>query len=404
MNNLDQVFRKSYGKLLASLIAKGFDSFVAEDAVSWAFSQALNLEKEAMLTEAWLLTVAYRRAIDELRKTNRTDPLTEAEEPMNQPSDEFNEIADERLRLFFLCTHPAIDQSVQTPLMLQLLQGMSAEDIARLYIAAPSQISQKLVRAKRKIKDAGILPTLPNSEEIPARTLTIRDAIYGLYCQAWENAASIDSYLTARESIELATILVELTPSDPESRGLLALMHFCESRREARITNAGAFIALEDQDSTAWNHELIARAEHQLQLAAQSRQPGRYQLEAAIQSAHQARLRGEPVGWTEILQLYEALVTVSATLSAHLGRIAIVANLNGPKSALEQLAALQRTNSKLAEYQPYQALRCHLLELSGDTTEAIQAATLAGSLSDVPSVKKFFAEKIQRLHRAVTEQ
>lgn len=397
MNGFDQVFRKSYGKLLASLIAKGFDSFVAEDAVSWAFSQALKVEDNSTPTEAWLLTVAYRRAIDELRKTTRTDALKNVEEPIDNSTEELHEIADERLRLFFLCTHPAIDQSVQTPLMLQMLQGMTAEEISRLYVAAPSQVSQKLVRAKRKIKDAGILPTLPGPEDIPDRTRTVRDAIYGLYCLAWENATSIDSYLSARESIELATILVELTPEDPESRGLLALMLFCESRREARTTSDGAFIALEDQDSSAWNQELIQLAEHHLQVASQSRQPGRYQLEAALQSAHLARLRGEPVTWSEMLKLYEALAKLSPTLSAQLGRLAIVAKLKGPEIALQELAELHSSHPKLSEYQPYFALKCHLFELSGDIAAATQAAKLASSLSDVASVKTFFAEKIQRL-------
>lgn len=355
------------------------------------------MEDNSTPTEAWLLTVAYRRAIDELRKTTRTDALKNVEEPIDNSTEELHEIADERLRLFFLCTHPAIDQSVQTPLMLQMLQGMTAEEISRLYVAAPSQVSQKLVRAKRKIKDAGILPTLPGPEDIPDRTRTVRDAIYGLYCLAWENATSIDSYLSARESIELATILVELTPEDPESRGLLALMLFCESRREARTTSDGAFIALEDQDSSAWNQELIQLAEHHLQVASQSRQPGRYQLEAALQSAHLARLRGEPVTWSEMLKLYEALAKLSPTLSAQLGRLAIVAKLKGPEIALQELAELHSSHPKLSEYQPYFALKCHLFELSGDIAAATQAAKLASSLSDVASVKTFFAEKIQRL-------
>lgn len=396
LSPVEVLFRKSYGKLLASLIARGFDSFVAEDAVSWAFSQMVQESDEELKSEAWLQTVAFRRAIDELRRTKKNEHYEEVHEPAMSPG-EYEAVPDERMRLFFLCTHPAIDRGIQPALMLQMVMGLTAEEISKLYVTTPAQVSQRLVRAKRKIKDAGIHPNLPDPEEVAGRTQAIRDAIYGLYCSAWENAVSVDSYLTARETIELAATLVELTPDDPENRGLLALMLFCESRREARTSVDGSFVALDDQDIEAWDTGMISRAEEHLRVAMQFRSPGRYQLEAAIQSAHYARLRFGAATWDSILSLYEGLIRVFPTLSAKLGRIAVVAKLRGAEEALRELEGLRLLEPSLDGYQPYHALGSHLYEECGRLVEAVESARVAGSMSEVASVRDYFAGRVRTL-------
>ena len=386
---------------MASLIAKGFDTMSAEDAISWAFQQAAEKWKSQVPQneEAWLNTVAYRYAVDSTRKDRRNEPLPVQEESMAIAPEEYEEFKDERLRLFILCTHPAIDISVQTPLMLQMLLGLTADEIAQLYLVPAPQLSQRLVRAKTKIKAAGILPTLPDAESLGSRVATIRDAIYGLYGLVWEDSRSVESYLAAREAVELAEILVQLTPEDPETRGLLALMLFCESRREARTDELGAYVPLQSQDSGRWAIEKIEAAEQHLRICLQSGRPGRYQLEAAIQSAHASLAfgTGPKVDPRQILQLYDGLIQVAPTVSAHLGRIAVFAKVHGPEVALAELQSLAASNPQVSAHQPFHALKFELLSNTDDQPGALAAARQALALSDSPVIQRYFVERIAGL-------
>ena len=279
------------GKVLALLLHRGFDIVTAEDAVSAAVLKALEhwQTHPPARPEAWLMTVAWRRALDSRRNVNRTIPLSSLEIEPAMPPEEMlgipDQIPDERLRLYFLCTHPALDSSVQCPLMLQLVTGMTVDQIADLYLMPAPSMAQRLVRAKRKIRDAGIQARLPNAEEIPLRVTPVLHALYGLYFNEWRR------HTGPREAMELVEILADLLPNHPETLGLAALICFCESRRNARLGANGTFIPLDEQDQTTWNFDEIKRAETYLQRAAHHKSSGRYQLEAAIQSAHIQRLQ-----------------------------------------------------------------------------------------------------------------
>lgn len=386
--NLGPILQEAYGKVVAILLRHGLPLPVVEDAVSVAMARALEAWPSNGVPHSpagWLLTVSRHQALDAVRRDRRLVPLTDDVTTLEERIPEFEAIPDERLRLFYLCSHPAIDPGAQTPLMLQLIMGMTAEEIAALYVTPASQLSQRLVRAKRKIRDAGILPVLPDTEEVAERTEVVLDAVYAAYAHAWELPTQSDRRDLAEECIRLASTLAELVPSSAEAKGLLALLLLCESRRGARRNVDGCFVPLDEQDLSRWNEAMIARGEAVLLEASSLRQLGRYQLEAAIQSAHHQRLRFGQPGWDVILQLYEGLLAVASTSGARLGRIAAIDRAQGSEAALSELDKL----SGLDNYQPFWALRSHLLRRVGRLDEAEAAARRAAALAVDPSVAAF---------------
>jgi predicted RNA polymerase sigma factor len=395
----EQVARRSYGKLVAFLAARTGDVSSAEDALSEAFAAALaDWPRNGCPRnpEAWLMTVARRKFLDAIRSTQRETASDEIEKSaMAIPFDpDAAEIPDRRLGLMFACAHPAIDAAIRAPLMLQSILGLDAARIASAFLISPATMSQRLVRAKNKIRQAGIPLAIPEHTELRNRLDTVLDAIYAAFAEGWIDAAGTDVARRdlAEEAIYLGRVIVELLPNEPEGLGLLALMLHAEARRPARRNAIGDYVPLAQQDASLWNAAMIAEAESMLHRASGMNVVGRYQLEAAIQSAHAVRARTGQSDWTAIVQLYDALLALSGSPVAAVNRSLAIAELRGAHQALEELNALV-TDARLAEYQPYWAARAELLARVNARTEALHAYSIAIGLERDPSVRRFLEQR-----------
>lgn len=392
---IERAARESYGRLLSYLCARSRDLTAAEDALGEAFLAALKTwprDGVPNKPEAWLLATARNRLIDEARHDRvRTDSALTlrlaAEEAEAAASS--GELPDERLKLLFVCAHPAIDADMHTPLMLQTVLGLDAAKIARAFLVSPGTMSQRLVRAKAKIRDAGIGFEVPDSGDLPERLDAVLQAIYAAYGSGWDDFAGADARrrdLTG-EAVWLARVLARLMPEEAEARGLLALMLYCESRGAARRSPDGCYIALADQDVTLWSMPMIAEAERELGIASKAMKPGRFQLEAAIQSVHAERARTGRTDWEAIALLYEGLVGIAPTLGALVGRAASVGEAKGPEAGLRLLDDIEPISVKT--YQPYWAVRAHLLEKLASDREAAEAYDRAIGLTENDAVRQF---------------
>jgi len=335
---VEQVARDSYGRLVAYLAVRWRDMALAEDALSDAFLAALETWPRTGVPEkpeAWLLTAARRRMIDSARRA-RTHAeaapslIAMAEEAHERASAEM-EFPDERLKLLFICAHPAIDAAIHTPLMLQTVLGLDAARIASAFVVRPSTMGQRLSRAKAKIRNARISFELPEEKDLPSRLTTVLQAIYAAYGIGWDGVTGADIRRNglAAEAIYLGRLLTRLLPAEPEAKGLLALMLHCEARRDARRTKEGRYVTLSEQDVTLWSEAMIREAEQCLFQAAQAGKIGRFQLEAAIQSAYAQRAWTGRTEWEAIALLYEGLVRFAPTIGVLVGRAAAVAEARG---------------------------------------------------------------------------
>ena len=372
------------------------DVIAAEDALSEAFTAALKTwptKGAPDNAEAWLLSAARRKHIDEIRRekarTNLVNTLTEEAESFAQAISPASTFPEYRLNLMFACAHPAIDSSIRAPLILKTILGLSAERMASAFLVKPTAMSQRLVRGKRKIRDARIRFSIPENEELPERLDAVLEAIYTAYGVAWENVAGQDAFAhsLADEAIWLARLLAEQLPKEPEPRGLLALMLYCESRTAARRGTDGSFIPLYEQDTSLWDRSLIDKAEKQLEAAALHKRHGRFQLEASIQSAHTARIHTGLVEWETIATLYEGLVQIAPTIGGLVSRASTLAKARDASFALAELDRLPKQT--VASYQPYWALRFHLLKELGRSEEAAKARQQAIGLTEDPSVRAY---------------
>ena len=304
------------------------------------------------------------------------------------------EFPDERLRLFFVCAHPAIDPAVHAPLMLQVVLGLDAARMAQAFLVSPAAMSQRLVRAKSKIRDAAISFDLPDDHELPQRLDSVLEAIYAAYGLGWDGIRGADPSARdlAEEALWLARVLAQRMPDQPEARGLLALLLFCESRRLARRTARGDYVPLSEQDPALWSDELVQEAETELAAAAShGRHEGRFQLEAAIQSVHADRRRTGRTDWEAIALFYDHLMRLAPTQGARIGHAVAVAEVRGPAAGLElldQSAALSDSS-----FQPYWAVRADFLKRLGRTEEASQAYDLAIGLTQEAAVRRFLLER-----------
>jgi predicted RNA polymerase sigma factor len=394
---VEAVSRDSYGRLVAWLCSRTRDVAAAEDALGEALAAALEAWPRDGVPdspERWLLTVARRRLIDAARREHRRRDGVATVELLHEETAATSAapaIPDERLKLLFVCAHPAIDRDVHTPLMLQTVLGLEASEIARAFLVSSSAMAQRLVRAKAKIREAGIAFEVPETRELPERLEAVLDAIYAAYGSGWEDATGADSRARglADEAIWLARVLEARLPDEPEVHGLLALMLYCEARRRARRADDGSFVPLSDQDPRLWNASMIAEAEHKLAQAASSGSAGRYQLEAAIQSVHTERARSGRTDWAAIAWFYERLAQVAPTLGVLVGRAAAVAEDRGPATGLQLLDEIEPR--LVADYQPWWAVRAHLLEQTGASPEAAAARDRALALTHDDSVRRFLA-------------
>jgi len=395
-NTADAVARRSYGKLVAFLAARTRDVAAAEDALSEAFAAALaDWPRKGCPEnpEGWLLTVARRKVIDMYRGRRRHEIAAEQLKIMAEGLDAaatVAEIPDQRLALMFACAHPAIDASIRAPLILQVVLGLDAKTIASAFLMSPAAVGKRLVRAKDKIRQAGIPFSVPERGELPGRLDTVLDAIYAAFAEGWIDAAGMDMARRdlTEEAMFLARLVTELLPAEPEALGLLALMLHAEARRHARRNRHGDYVPLAEQDPALWDSQMIDEAEALLRRASVLGSIGRYQLEGALQSAHVYRCRTGHANWAEVVQLYDALLALAGSPVVAINRALAIAEVHGASAGL---AAMQEVAAdvRLAEYQPFWAARAELLAKTGAQAEASHAYEIAIGLERDASVRRF---------------
>ena len=394
-STIEAVARESYGRLIAYLAARTRDVAGAEDALGEALLAALETwprDGVPQKPEAWLLAAARRRLIDRARHERVRAASVATLQLIVDESDEAispDSFPDERLKLLFVCAHSAIDPGMHTPLMLQSVLGLDAARIAQAFLVSPATMGQRLVRAKAKIRDAGIAFEVPEERELPPRLDAVLAAIYAAYGSSWEDVVGTDPRRCglADEALRLARVLVQHMPTEPEARGLLALMLYCEARRPARRAPDGRYVPLVEQDVRLWSRPMIAAAEHELVAAAKHGRFGRFQLEAAIQSAHAERAHSGRTDWRAIAAFYQALVQLAPALGARIGHAAAAAEADGPQAGLALLNEIEP--AAVVAYQPYWAVRAHLLKKLGHKDEAAAAFDRAIGLSEDDAVRQF---------------
>ncbi|WP_316360307.1 RNA polymerase sigma factor [Devosia sp.] len=392
----ERVARDSYGRLVAFLAARTRDVAGAEDALAEAFASALKSWPEDGIPtnpDAWLLTVARRRQTDAARRRQtRTAGEVHIQlmtEELEEASAQPEAIPDRRLALMFACAHPDIERGMRAPMILQTILGLSAIDIAAAFLIPPTTMGQRLVRAKARIREAGIPFAVPEREDLAARLDAVLEAIYAAYAKGWTEIGDTAAERLADEAIWLGRLVVSLLPDEAEAKGMLALMLYAEARRQARRDANGAYVPLDAQDVDLWDEPQILAAEALLHEANRAAGPtGRYQIEAAIQSAHVARrVSGRP-NWDSVVALYDVLLNLTHSPVALLNRAAALAETDGPEAALASLDAIA-DDRRMENYQPYWAARGHLAARAGRKTEAHEALTLAIGLATDDAVRHY---------------
>jgi RNA polymerase sigma-70 factor (ECF subfamily) len=404
----EAVARRSYGKLVALLASRTRDVAGAEDALADAFAAALVEWPERGVPrspEAWLLTVARRRWIDATRRRRSAEDGAghvrlmademAAERACTRP------LPDERLALMFACAHPALDPRIRAPLILQTVLGFDAAAIGSAFLVSPASMSQRLVRAKRKIREAGIPFHVPERAELAPRLADVLQAIYAAFAEGWSDPAGADPRRRnlAEEGIWLGRLVASLLPDEAEALGLLALMLYAQARRDARRDADGEYVPLTEQDPAAWDDALIEEAEALLSRASALPGTGRYQLEAAVQSAHVVRRRTGSADWDAIARLYDALLAMTGSPVIAVNRAVAIAETRGPAAGLAALDALSGER-RIAEYQPWWAARAAVLAKSGEVAAADEAYAHAIGLESDPAVRRFLAKRRAALARA----
>ncbi len=403
----DAVARRSYGKLVAFLAARIRDVAAAEDALADAFAAALVAWKRRGVPanpEAWLMAVARRKLIDAARRrrggAEAVAPLLLIADELAEASAGAAEIPDHRLALMFACAHPAIDPAIRAPLILQTILGFDAAAIASSFLVAPSAMGQRLVRAKSKIRDSGIPFRVPGRDELGERLAAVLDSIYAAFAEGWSDPSGteIRRRNLAAEAIFLGRLVAALLPDEPEALGLLALMLHAEARRAARRDAQGDYVPLAAQDPADWDAALIDEAEALLTRAGTLGALGRYQLEAAVQSAHVVRRRTGRTDWMAIELLYDALFALTESPVVAINRAIVIAETRGPAAGLAALDTLAG-DTRLAEYEPYWAARAELLSRSGAVEAADAAYERAIGLEPDPAARRFLQQRRAMLRR-----
>ncbi|MDB5612524.1 MAG: polymerase subunit sigma-70 [Devosia sp.] len=391
----ERVARDSYGRLVAFLAARTRDVAGAEDALAEAFASALKswpVDGVPTNPDAWLLTVARRRQTDAIRRRQtRTTGEVHIQlmtEELEQAAANSDAIPDRRLALMFACAHPDIERGMRAPLILQTILGMTAVEIAAAFLIPPATMGQRLVRAKARIKDTGIAFAIPEREELPLRLDAVLEAIYAAYAKGWTEIGDSNADRLADEAIWLGRLVASLLPGEPEAKGLLALMLYTEARRAARRCEDGAYVPFDQQDIAIWDEQQIVAAEALLRQANKAGPTGRYQIEAAIQSAHVARRVSGRANWEAVVGLYDVLLSLTQSPVVALNRAVALAETQGLEAALASLAVIA-DDKRMADYQPYWAARANLAARAGRRDEAYEAMTLAVGLATDDAVRQY---------------
>ncbi|MGH9486682.1 MAG: RNA polymerase sigma factor [Terriglobales bacterium] len=405
---VERAARSSYGRLLAYLSARTCDLATAEDALGDALLAALRTwprDGVPARPEAWLLTAARNVLADARRHRGVMAAAESALRLLHrraQLAPEVIEFPDERLKLLFVCAHPALDPALRAPLMLQTVLGLDAAAIAPAFLATPAAMSQRLVRAKARIRDQNLRFDVPAPRDLPERLPAVLEAVYAAFGLGWEalpgtGGAPSSAPPLAEEALWIARDLQRLLPGEPEVLGLLAVLLHCRARRTARRAPSGAYLPLTQQDTRLWDRTLIAEAERLLLRAAPCHRPGRFQLEAAIQSVHADRARTGRTEWAAIAAFYEQLVRLAPSLGACTAHAAATAEAGGPAAGLARLDTIDPHAA--ASYQPFWAVRGHLLAQLGYPRQARAAYGLAIALSHDPAVRDHLRSKSRALAR-----
>jgi RNA polymerase sigma factor (sigma-70 family) len=387
--DLTSVYRAEYGRCVATLTRLLGDIGLAEEAVQDAFAVAM--EKWAQPGEemprnpgAWIVTTARNRAVDRIRRESTREARHTQALLLHEPeaTEEVGPVRDDQLRLIFTCCHPALSPLAQTALTLRLLGGLEVPEIARAYLAPEATISQRIVRAKKKIRDAGIPYRVPAEAELPRRLPPVLTVLYLIFNEGYTATTGplLRTDLSA-EAVRLARALADLMPDEPEVLGLLALLLLTEARRPARTAPSGEIVTLAEQDRSLWNRELIAEGHELVRRCLRRDRPGPYQIQAAINAVH---TDGPATDWTQVLALYDQLMALTPTPIVALNRAVAVAEVHGPAAALAAVEDLD-----IPGYHLLPATRADLLARLGRTDEAVAAYTEAITLATNDTERTF---------------